>query len=322
MELPPRVKTQYPNKENIANDKITSLPLEYAFFREDGEPDPSKINRYYFNFPGNWVTSNNGEIIVGVRDIWLVHKRRKLELTLLIYKALKSDYNKYGNAENDQYLTKDIQDKLGKYLKVLAVPIIDWISVDGDLRGFFDATNLATQKVIELTSDTIWCQNDKVPFDRDVQTDGYYDDNGFHEIIYSPRNSKGPLVNDKHVIFFKIINTNKDFDEIFNIGTEPFQNRYEKYNNLPCKELIFDNVWDRHSCKVFSSIGEQCNHQYIGNSNVYFDPIKYFKLQSNDQRFWVEFYSARNYKIPVKLPKGETFCIEMQFLPFEKKLSV
>ena len=92
MELPPRVKTQYPNKENIANDKITSLPLEYSFFREDGEPDPSKINRYYFNFPGNWVTSNNGEIIVGVRDIWLIHKRRKFKITIEIAKFLKETY--------------------------------------------------------------------------------------------------------------------------------------------------------------------------------------------------------------------------------------
>lgn len=114
---------------------------------------------------------------------------------------------------------------------------------------------------------------------------------------------------------------NKDFEEVFNIGDGPTQNRKGKYN-LYENELIFDNIWDRHSCKVYSSLGEQSLHNYIGNSQIYYNPIKYFKLNSSDQRFWIELYSARQYNAPVKLPNGETFVMEMQFLPYNKMLYV
>lgn len=70
--IPQRIKTLYPNTENIAYDVDTPIPIETAFFLEDAEKDPVKINRYHFKFPGNWITSNNGEKIVGVRDIWML----------------------------------------------------------------------------------------------------------------------------------------------------------------------------------------------------------------------------------------------------------
>ena len=35
-------------------EEQTPIPIEYAYFLEDGEQDPSKPNRYYFNFPQEW----------------------------------------------------------------------------------------------------------------------------------------------------------------------------------------------------------------------------------------------------------------------------
>ncbi len=53
-------------------EEPTPIPIEYAYFLEDGEQDPSKPNRYYFNFPQEWCTSNRGESIVGVRRIFML----------------------------------------------------------------------------------------------------------------------------------------------------------------------------------------------------------------------------------------------------------
>ena len=45
----------YPNKANITGDQNTPLPIEMAYFIEDSEPDNTKSNRYYFNFPAEYT---------------------------------------------------------------------------------------------------------------------------------------------------------------------------------------------------------------------------------------------------------------------------
>ena len=122
-------------------------------------------------------------------------------------------------------------------------------------------------------------------------------------------------------MYFLIDKYNDDFKEVFNIGDGPGQNRTESFARWH-REIVFNNMWDRHSCKVYSSIAEQSLHHYIGNSQVYFNPIKYYKLNSSDQKFWVEFCSGRHNNVPVVIPKNESFCIEMQFLPYNKLLYV
>ena len=113
-----------------------------------------------------------------------------------------------------------------------------------------------------------------------------------------------------------------DFADVMNIGNEPYQNKPEQYQNKWLRRIDFYNVWDRHSCKIYSSIAEQASHNYIGGSSIYFTPIKYYKLNSTDQKFWVEFYSGRHNNIPIVIPKNESFCIEMQFLSYNKLLYV
>ena len=55
MELPPRVKTQHPNRENIVHDANVPVPIETAFFLEDSQKLESidikkrKINDFAIN---------------------------------------------------------------------------------------------------------------------------------------------------------------------------------------------------------------------------------------------------------------------------------
>ena len=190
---------------------------------------------------------------------------------------------------------------------------------------------------------------------RDVQMDGYYDYNKkmFIETIYSAANElkedevdeddKNKLCNVEIAIKFKYRHYDKnnkeqynephvkcDFADIMNVGFEPFQNDPNNYMDITddkvegkwMKEIKFENVWDRHSCKVYSSIAEETSKGYVGNSYQNFSPIKYFKLNSTDQTFWIEFYSGRNYKMPVKLPVSESFMIEMQMMNHQKLLYI
>ena len=181
--------------------------------------------------------------------------------------------------------------------------------------------------------------------------DGYYDydKKKFIEIMYSMWNEdeNNPFYIDLSISFRirpiengiqdNSINAIYDLADVFNVGFEPFQNNPNKYMNLEIpiedkkgnilryegklmRKIIFEDVWDRVSCKIYSSIAEQSSKYYLGNSKVIFDPIKYFKLNSTDQRFWIEFYSGPHNQILVKIPNNESFYIEMQFMPFSKKL--
>ena len=427
----------YPNKENISTDQNLPIPIETVYFLEDGEQDITKPNRYYFNFPADWLTSNRGESIVGIRNINMLARRRKIEFDLSIRKYLRCVYNKL-KKENPTKTKEEIISMMDeKYKGEITVHIISWLGTEHDfrklfddikaqLRQRFDAYNKHVESEFKLAWDSaldvfrrhinifkqyifknplyanFWyvydayrlvfssgeeyekvkaevlqfseANKDKLTprfhledVDRsinDVQMDGYYDyeKNTFVETLFSPLNTKlkayiqsepeptpepspdpppDPTcspVEDEDDVFcsfyyteFKIhfVNTNTDenynkddFTDLMNIGYKPHQNHPDNYKDKWLERLDFYNVWDRQPCKIFSSIAEQSAHNYIGDSSVNFIPIKYYKLNSNDQQFWIEFYSGRHNSIPIMIPKNESFVMEMQFLPYSKLLYI
>ena len=430
-------------------EEQTPIAIEYAYFLEDGQQDPAKFNRYYFNFPQEWCTSNRGESIIGVRNIFMLARRRKIEFTLGVRKYRRDDYNalKRDNPKftDDQIYKAIEEDKKSEVF----ISINSWLNQQNDLsevwndmraaiEAKFEEFNISADKINKEHNSNLYDQETKLSIEqtnlvdehdkleieidnliaqifeekdeaikadlqkqlnkanedfeknrkaitenakemerireeiklneqkptfieekeglrrRDVQTDGFYnyDDNMFYEIFYSPTN--GELVKDSKYknyyvdlsISFRVRpKDNKlpyrrfDFDDVYNIGYESFNNHPEDFMDLskPIKdkegniiryegkwmrELRFKNVWDRHSCTIYSSIAEQSNKYYLGNSQIYFNPIKYFKLNSTDQHFWIEFYSGRHNNIPILIPNNESFKIEMQFLPYKKMLYI
>ena len=111
----------------------------------------------------------------------------------------------------------------------------------------------------------------------------------------------------------------QDFDAVFNICNEPWQNSLD-YITTYHRRLTLKNIYTRESLKVHASFGNPSNNYYIGNSHVYFDPIKYYKLNSKDDKFWIEFYSGRYHKCPVNIPEDEGFVLEMLFMQNQKLL--
>ncbi len=59
-------------KQRQLNIQRTPLPIETVFFQEDADKVPIQDllhwNRYYFYYPPEWITSDTGEDIVGVRS--------------------------------------------------------------------------------------------------------------------------------------------------------------------------------------------------------------------------------------------------------------
>ena len=434
----------YPNKANITGDQNTPLPIEMAYFIEDSEPDNTKSNRYYFNFPAEWCTSNRGESIIGVRNIFMNPRRRKLEFTIGIRKYYREDYTAILKAHPEYGLDLAFTQIPPERKSETSFDVISWLPNDKDLREIFKDLNDSAAAHFEVVNEEIEAFNkehrehfiievdkkinelsqqssqitgeienldkevhelqtqidnetniakkaelthemdekiklrtnkrlqinelkDKMdelekqkkkdfkPYfqqeieklrRRDIQMDGFYSSerNCFIETIESPKNAnpKNELEElDKNKfkyyvdlkITFKTRPLNDysqeviyDFADVMNIGLNPFQNNPDKYmSDLKgrwMRKIEFENVWDRHSFKIYSSIAEESSKGYLGNSQIFYQPIKYFKLNSTDQRFWIEFYSGRFHKIPVKIPLNESFVIEIQLLPFNKLLYI
>ena len=432
-----RIKTLHPNLTNATTDERVPVPIETAYFLEEAEQDRNKPNRYYFNFPAEWSTANRGESIIGIRNIVMNPRQRKLEFTIGVRKYHREDYDKL-SSEHPDYGPDLIYENISIERKVeCSFNVISWIPTDKDLREVFkDLEDAAIAKfeveneknkelndiLIKVATDDIefqiaelidqnnqlknehskllrrlnyWQEQydnlfkkdptstqldillkeienyqkdtdakkeeiDKLELElaqkeyqknkielqfrpyfrqekekqrrRDIQMDGrYYSErNCFVEIIESPTNAEGE--ENMYYVDLRInfnprpsndsTNETYDFADVMNIGDQFFQNSPNKYLGKWLRKIEFENVWDRQPCKVYSSIAEDSSKGYLGSSHIDFQPIKYFKLNSTDQRFWVEFYSSSHYKIPIALPKNESFVIEMQLLPFNKMLYV
>lgn len=127
----------YPNKFNITNDEQIPIPIELAYFLEDSTQDSSKLNRYYFKFPADWITSNRGESIIGVRNIFMVPRRRKLEFNLGIRKYYREDYNRISKA-HPEYGLDLVYDSIDEERKSeTSFNVISWLPSDKDLREVF-----------------------------------------------------------------------------------------------------------------------------------------------------------------------------------------
>ena len=155
----------------------------------------------------------------------------------------------------------------------------------------------------------------------------YENRRSFVEKIYCP-NKYSPEIIDGTTYYtkcmFKITDTNEDFDLIFNKNQNPLPEDY-------VIEMNFYDVWDRHSCKIFSNIASNSSRGYIGNSQIELNPIKYFKINSTDKKFYIDFYNSRNIKCPSVLPYkikedgstlNEPFIIELQLMQNEKLLYI
>ena len=416
----------------------TPLPIETAYFLNDAVKlktdegyklmrDPNKFNRFYFNYPPEWKTSNMGEMIVGVRSMWTSNKRRSFPFLIFLRKYQKKKFyetakkvypDEYGNLtlaefvyisiDDDKIQTiidqmdfsdvivepyliyaefatnqsfsdfcKDIetclscQTSIKNYLKFM-ISFLD-NKYSSDKLNYYQTINKYTDE--ELACKYQWGfwfdqSNNKESYfsnNKGMSMMGLYQDKKFIERIYSPRNVN--VLDPFYIDIMFAVNTKTytkryqdmtvneippndsnerlppiknrynphsrpdpkplddndkftdDFNTVFNIGDLPYQNSLDYITKFH-RRIDLQNVYDRSTVKVHASFANQSNDYYVGNSHVYFNPIKYYKLNSKDDKFWIEFYSGRYHDCPVNIPDDEGFVLEMLFMQNQKLLYV
>ena len=333
---------------NQHTNSIIPIPTETAVFSDDGVINDEKKWRWWFTFPDTWTTSNVGEKILGIRNIWLNQSRRKLQYTLKLHKYYYYD-NGAGAAE--------IYEPSENYMEV---KITSWLPIEKDLRELYSDV-IKKLKAAILDNDQYkdpeqisFHMDDVDDTQSDFQMDGvfepYLNRVSFVEKMYcrdthdypivQKETTGGEVLNCMTMCRFSISDYNDDFKLVFNLMTdeEVEQGIYRPgEKNLFPKDLYvtgfnFFDVWDRHSCKLFSSFAADSNRGYIGNSTVDMIPIKYFKLNSTDKKFYIDFYNSRNINCPSVIPyqngqsgqkvMNEQFLMEIQLMQNDKLLYI
>ena len=130
-------------------EEQTPIAIEYAYFLEDGQQDPSKFNRYYFNFPQEWCTSNRGESIIGVRNIFMLARRRKIEFTLGVRKYRRDDYHAI-QKDNPKFTDDQIYKAIEEDKKSeVFISINSWLNQENDLSEVWNDMRAAIEAKFE-----------------------------------------------------------------------------------------------------------------------------------------------------------------------------
>ena len=84
----------------------------------------------------------------------------------------------------------------------------------------------------------------------------------------------------------------------------------------------FIDVWDRRHVMFTSSIATNTSRNEVGFSEVRYMPVKYFKVNSNETRFWIDLWIGRVTHIPAVLPRDDKdgFNLEVIFLHDDDEL--
>lgn len=175
-------------------------------------------------------------------------------------------------------------------------------------------------KRIELTFGSP--QNEYEQFYIDFMMTAINDDSTYKKFYDWDDDKNEPLPN--QVLWPGVLDNTDRFESdtaaYFNIGTtNPNRNSLEYVTKFH-KELIFCNVMTNLQCEVAASFATQSNHNLIGRTNEMYEPIKYYKINDNDDKFWIEFYDRNEINIPIAFNDFVMFTMDVVFLQNRKLL--
>ena len=107
--------------------------------------------------------------------------------------------------------------------------------------------------------------------------------------------------------------------DFLNIGILRYRNSL-KYIVRFHRQFKLENVMSDLECEVAASFAYQSNHNIIGRTTETFIPIKYYKINDDNDMFWIEFYDRDELKVPVAFNSNVIFTMDVVFLQNRKLL--
>ena len=246
-------------------------------------------NRYWIKFPAFWRTSDQNQRVVGIRSLWNSEENRLLEFRVIL---------RFDDEEGEEHL---LEFNFRYYL-------------------YWTGRNPITLRLNEAMKEHLRREIAK-------QNMGEYfdeDDLFFNFIVYQGNTKKNT---NKYILtcecptnkLFRFENMNDDTVNVFNSfddeGNPVRETSYHTYEEFP-------DVWDREYIMATSSIATNTINNQIGFTGVRYQPIKYYKLESNQINFYVDLWISHYINVPCVLPRDgkDGFTIECIFLDNDKQL--
>ena len=253
-----------------------------------------------------------------IEDLYYKIDRNNL-YTMLLYRILDSEQSKDEKIAAIEQLDKD---KDNYYLMCLRndVPFYLYNNANGflDVQDFVVNEEIGDKIMLSFGSTQNYFDEFYVDFlitsnNGDVTYKKFYqwDDEHNEPLPYSAMYPGDLDENDRF-----------EFDTAcyFNLGTtNPNRNSLEYVTKFH-RELIFENIMTSLECEVAASFASQSNHNIIGRTNETFQPIKYYKINDDDDKFWIEFYDRNEITVPVAFNDFVMFTMDVVFLQNRKLL--
>ena len=238
--------------------------------------DKDKPNRYWFKFPENWTTSTVKERVIGFRSLWIPLAQRILTFELEIA-LIDSSSSNWINVAFLIYL--NVSDHFEDIIKKMLKQIQEHIDKNKE--------EWESQSLPCLTSDML-----NIRYETKNKMKCFI-------ITYNEANvdKKGLYLS------FRLHKLNDDAKAIFNTT--------DMEENTRCIEC--EGIWTRHRCLLRSSISINNSKNYLGYSQNNYNPIKYYKIQCSDPRFYIDLLDAHDEEAIVTLPNDykEGMCLEI-----------
>ena len=276
--------TNISEDRKVVLESVREVPYETTLVLSDAEQDQSIKNRYWFNLPSQWVNQSNKDPIIGIRSIYCTKTIR------FIRYSYKIELINFGaQAES-----------------------ID--TIEGIMNLWLDGTD--TIRPITETFNRYWltdgtryhtCSDDEhkwsdweiqsyYGYDRETHTTHLYFGRGILEDPYYS------LVDDNTTTLlpYQVSITPLSDDAKVLFGTDSTLVA-EWSVTKPCRVEI--PIWSRYQCLVKSSLAESDKNNILGHTrNDPYTPIKYYRLNHDIKKFWIELYETRFHDCPVVFP--------------------
>jgi hypothetical protein len=239
--------------------------------------DKNKPNRYWFEFPAEWRTSNYEERIIGFRSLFIAGSARHILFKLIIDSNSTSTSYKINLILNYNDTLNTLADKIKAQL--------------GEQKDLINIYSMSMAD--EKEENVIYQGKNYVAYNSksDTETQGADSTTTLSSVLLEGQLMATGI---RFVTFYtdtKIRITGLDdyAKALFNAKDyESNGAQTESYNGI-----VFYNLWDRHSCCLKSSLVSGITDNYLGYTNVRYNPLRYFKITSNDTKFYIDLYNGR-----------------------------
>ena len=246
-------------------------------------------NRYWIQFPAFWRTAEQKERVIGIRSMWNSEQNRllKFHVALLCH-----------DEENEEHV---LEFDFRYHLQIagrnsLIYPLND--AMKEHLRR-----EIARQNMSEY-------------FD---ENDIFFNFSFYQANVKKEKNVYILTCESPITKFFKFTDMNDDAVNVFN----SFDEEDQPIRDLPYGTFhLFIDVWDREYIMITSSIATNTINNEIGFTGVRYNPIKYFKLESNQINFYVDLWLSHYINVPCTLPRDgkDGFTMEIILLNNDNQL--